>query len=96
MSPLYPFDLAVARVKAARKAIDATGTGVLLTARAECHLTGHPEAMDESVRRIAAYADAGADVLYAPESADNRGYGQTGDSRQGPSRSISSFTVTLV
>lgn len=64
--PLYPFELAVARVKAARKAIDETGSGVLLTARAECHLTGHPEAMDESVRRIAAYADAGADVLYAP------------------------------
>jgi 2-methylisocitrate lyase-like PEP mutase family enzyme len=64
--PLYPFELAVARVKAARKAIDETGSGVLLTARAECFLTGHPEALKESVRRIKAYAAAGADVLYAP------------------------------
>lgn len=64
--PLYPFELAVARVKAARKAIDETGSGVLLTARAECFLTGHPEALKESARRIEAYAAAGADVLYAP------------------------------
>jgi len=64
--PLYPFELAVERVKAARKAIDETGSGVVLTARAECFLTGHPEALKESVRRIEAYAAAGADVLYAP------------------------------
>jgi 2-methylisocitrate lyase-like PEP mutase family enzyme len=63
---LYPFELAVERVRAARKAVDETGTGVLLTARAECFLTGHPDALAESCRRIAAYADAGADVLYAP------------------------------
>lgn len=64
--PLYPFDLAVQRVRAARRAIDETGSGVLLTARAECFLTGHPDPLAESVRRIAAYAEAGADVLYAP------------------------------
>ncbi len=64
--PLYPFELAVERVKAARRAIDETGTGVVLTARAECFLTGHPDALNESVRRIKAYAEAGADVLYAP------------------------------
>ena len=64
--PLYPFELAVERVRAARKAIDETGSGVLLTARAECFLTGHPEAKQESARRIAAYAEAGADVLFAP------------------------------
>lgn len=64
--PLYPFELAVERVKAARKAIDETGSGVVLTARAECFLTGHPEALKESVRRVEAYAAAGADVLYAP------------------------------
>ncbi len=64
--PLYPFDLAVQRIRAARRAIDETGSGVLLTARAECFLTGHPDALAESVRRIAAYAEAGADVLYAP------------------------------
>lgn len=64
--PLYAFDLAVDRIKAARKAIDQTGSGVVLTARAECFLTGHPEPLKESVRRIEAYAAAGADVLYAP------------------------------
>jgi 2-methylisocitrate lyase-like PEP mutase family enzyme len=64
--PLYPFELAVERIKAARKAIDETGSGVVLTARAECFLTGHPEPLTESVRRIEAYAAAGADVLYAP------------------------------
>jgi 2-methylisocitrate lyase-like PEP mutase family enzyme len=63
---LYPFDLAVERVRAARRAVDASGSGVLLTARAECFLTGHPDALAESCRRIAAYAEAGADVLYAP------------------------------
>ncbi|WP_332681266.1 isocitrate lyase/PEP mutase family protein [Bosea sp. (in: a-proteobacteria)] len=64
--PLYPFELAVERIKAARRAVDETGSGVLLTARAECFLTGHPDALNESVRRIRAYAEAGADVLYAP------------------------------
>lgn len=64
--PLYPFELAVERIRAARRAIDETSSGVLLTARAECHLTGHPDALNESVRRIEAYAQAGADVLYAP------------------------------
>jgi 2-methylisocitrate lyase-like PEP mutase family enzyme len=64
--PLYPFELAVERIKAARKAIDETGSGVVLTARAECFLTGHAEPLKESVRRIEAYAAAGADVLYAP------------------------------
>ncbi|MBX9911713.1 MAG: isocitrate lyase/phosphoenolpyruvate mutase family protein [Beijerinckiaceae bacterium] len=64
--PLYDFDLAVARIRAARRAIDETGSGVVLTARAECFLTSHPDALAESVRRISAYAEAGADVLYAP------------------------------
>ena len=64
--PLYPFELAVERIKAARKAIDETGSGVVLTARAECYLTGHAEPLKESVRRIEAYAASGADVLYAP------------------------------
>ncbi|TCR67430.1 isocitrate lyase/phosphoenolpyruvate mutase family protein [Bosea sp. BK604] len=64
--PLYPFELAVERVRAARKAIDETDSGVVLTARAECFLTNHPDALNEAARRIAAYAEAGADVLYAP------------------------------
>ncbi len=64
--PLYDLPEALQRLRAARKAIDASGGGVLLTARAECYLTGHPEPLRESVRRLMAYAEAGADVLYAP------------------------------
>jgi 2-methylisocitrate lyase-like PEP mutase family enzyme len=64
--PLYDLPLAVERIRAARAAIDQTGTGVLLTARAECHLVGHPEPLRESIKRLVAYAEAGADVLYAP------------------------------
>ena len=64
--PLYDLDEAVARLKAARAAIDASGTGVLLTARAECHLVGTPDPLPDSIRRLQAYAAAGADVLYAP------------------------------
>jgi 2-methylisocitrate lyase-like PEP mutase family enzyme len=64
--PLYDLDDAVARIKAARAAIDASGSGVLLTARAECHLVGTPKPLEESIRRLQAYAEAGADVLYAP------------------------------
>ena len=64
--PLYEIPLAVERIRAARASIDATGTGVLLTARAECYLVGHPDPLAESIRRLEAYAEAGADVLYAP------------------------------
>lgn len=64
--PLYELSLAVERIKAARAAIDASGTGVLLTGRAECHLVGHPEPLKESAHRLQAYAEAGADVLFAP------------------------------
>jgi 2-methylisocitrate lyase-like PEP mutase family enzyme len=65
-SPLYNLPLAVDRVKAARTAIDESGSGVLLTARAECYLVGHAEPLKESIRRLQSYAEAGADVLYAP------------------------------
>jgi 2-methylisocitrate lyase-like PEP mutase family enzyme len=65
-APLYDLPLAVERVQAARQAIDRSGGGVLLTARAECYLVGHPDALRESVRRLQAYAQAGADVLFAP------------------------------
>jgi 2-methylisocitrate lyase-like PEP mutase family enzyme len=64
--PLYEVPLAVERLRAARAAIDDTRSGVVLTGRAECFLTGHPDALNECVRRISAYAAAGADVLYAP------------------------------
>jgi 2-methylisocitrate lyase-like PEP mutase family enzyme len=63
--PLYDFDHAVARVRAARAAIDRSRAGVLLTGRAECFLHGRPE-LDEAIRRLVAYAQAGADCLYAP------------------------------
>ena len=65
-APLYDLPIAVERIRAARHAIDQSGGGVLLTARAECYLTGHPDAFRESVRRLQAYAQAGADVLFAP------------------------------
>jgi 2-methylisocitrate lyase-like PEP mutase family enzyme len=65
-APLYDLALAVERIRAARQAIDLAGGGVLLTARAECYLVGHPAALRESVRRLQAYAEAGADVLFAP------------------------------
>ncbi|MGL5138580.1 MAG: isocitrate lyase/PEP mutase family protein, partial [Beijerinckiaceae bacterium] len=64
--PLHDLDIAVERLKIARRAIDATGADVLLTARAEAFLTGHPTPLAESVRRFRAFASAGADVLYAP------------------------------
>lgn len=64
--PLYDLSLAVDRIKAARAAIDSSRSDVLLTARAECFLVGHREPLLESIRRLHAYAAAGADVLYAP------------------------------
>jgi 2-methylisocitrate lyase-like PEP mutase family enzyme len=64
--PLYELPLAIERIMAARAAIDASGTGVLLTARAECYLVGHADPFKEAILRLAAYAEAGADVLYAP------------------------------
>jgi 2-methylisocitrate lyase-like PEP mutase family enzyme len=63
--PLYEFDLAVERVQAARQAIDESGTGVVLTGRSEGFVCGRPD-IDETIRRLRAYADAGADCLYAP------------------------------
>jgi 2-methylisocitrate lyase-like PEP mutase family enzyme len=66
MSPLYDLPIAIERVRAARQAIDQSGKDVLLTARAECYHVGHPGPFSESVRRLQAYAAAGADVLFAP------------------------------
>jgi 2-methylisocitrate lyase-like PEP mutase family enzyme len=63
--PLYDFDLAVERVRAARQAIDESGTGVLLTGRSEGFVAGRPD-LEETIRRLRAYAEAGADCLYAP------------------------------
>jgi 2-methylisocitrate lyase-like PEP mutase family enzyme len=63
--PLLGFDLAVRRVAAARRAIDESGTGVLLTGRSEGFVCGRPD-IDETIRRLRAFAEAGADCLYAP------------------------------
>ena len=64
--PLYDLPLAVERIRAAREAINASGADVLLTARAECFLVSHPDPLNEAIRRLQAYSEAGADVLYAP------------------------------
>ena len=64
--PLYDFHLAVERIKAARAAIDASGIPVVLTARCEAFLVGDPDPMRTSLERLVAFADAGADCLYAP------------------------------
>lgn len=64
--PLYELPEAVRRIEAARAAIDASGTGVLLTGRAESYLVGAPRPLEDVLRRLTAYAAAGADVLFAP------------------------------
>ena len=64
--PLYGLAEAVERMRAARRAFDAHGKGALLVGRAECFLTGHAEPLKEAISRLKAYANAGADVLYAP------------------------------
>jgi methylisocitrate lyase len=64
-APLFDRGLAVERVRAAREALDASGSGVLLTARSEGFFVGRPD-LDETVARLAAYAEAGAECLYAP------------------------------
>jgi methylisocitrate lyase len=63
--PLFAFDLAVDRIRAARRAIDASGTSVLLTGRSEGFIAGRPD-LAETIRRLVAYAEAGAECLYAP------------------------------
>jgi 2-methylisocitrate lyase-like PEP mutase family enzyme len=63
--PLFDFELAVQRVRAARAAIEATGTGVVLTGRSEGFIAGRPD-LGETIRRLQAYGEAGADCLFAP------------------------------
>lgn len=64
-APLFEFGLAVERIRAARAAIDDSGTGIVLTARSEGFVWDRPD-IDETIRRLSAYAEAGADCLYAP------------------------------
>ena len=63
--PLFDLDEAVRRMRAARAAIDAAGGDTLLIGRAECFLVGVAD-LDETIRRLKAYSEAGADCLYAP------------------------------
>ncbi|HWP24882.1 MAG TPA: isocitrate lyase/phosphoenolpyruvate mutase family protein [Xanthobacteraceae bacterium] len=64
-NPLYDFELAVKRVRAAREAIDRAGGEVVLTARSEGFIRGRPD-MEETLRRVRAFKDAGADCIYTP------------------------------
>jgi 2-methylisocitrate lyase-like PEP mutase family enzyme len=64
-TPLFELADAVSRIRAARRAIDAAGGDTLLVARAECFLVGQPD-LEETIARLRAYANAGADCLYAP------------------------------
>jgi 2-methylisocitrate lyase-like PEP mutase family enzyme len=64
--PLYEKELAVERIRAARSAIDSSKTGVLLTGRCEAWLVGHTDPLRTVLDRLIAYAEAGADCLYAP------------------------------
>lgn len=63
--PLLDFDLSVRRMEAARRAIDQSGTDVVLTGRSEGFVYGRPD-IEETIRRLQAFAEAGADCLYAP------------------------------
>jgi 2-methylisocitrate lyase-like PEP mutase family enzyme len=65
-APLYDSALAIDRVQAARAAIDASGIPVVLTARCEAWLVGDPDPLRTSLERLVAFANAGADCLYAP------------------------------
>jgi 2-methylisocitrate lyase-like PEP mutase family enzyme len=63
--PLFDFQLSVERIRAARRAIDQSGTGILLVGRSEGFIVGRPD-LDETIRRLTGYAEAGADCLFAP------------------------------
>lgn len=65
-APLYEKNLAVERIRAARSAIDASGTRVVLTGRCEAWLVGDADPLRTALERLVAYAEAGADCLYAP------------------------------
>jgi 2-methylisocitrate lyase-like PEP mutase family enzyme len=64
-APLFDLDTAVERMRTARQAIDKAGADTMLIGRAECFLVGQPD-IDVTIARLKAYANAGADCLYAP------------------------------
>jgi 2-methylisocitrate lyase-like PEP mutase family enzyme len=65
-APLYEKGAAVERIRAARSAIDSSGVPVVLTGRCEAWLVGQPDPLRFALDRLVAYAEAGADCLYAP------------------------------
>src|SRR5437667_7422448 len=65
-APLYEKNLAIERIRAARAAIDSSETGVVLTGRCEAWLVRDPDPLHTALDRLTAYAEAGADCLYAP------------------------------
>jgi 2-methylisocitrate lyase-like PEP mutase family enzyme len=69
-NPLYERELAIEKIKAARKAIDLGESKPVLTARCEAYLVGVPDAFKITLDRLVAYADAGADCLFAPMVSD--------------------------
>src|SRR6185369_1854879 len=69
-SPLYEKKLAIERIRAARSAIDASKTSVVLTGRCEAWLVGDPDPLQTTLDRLTRYAEAGADCLYAPGVTD--------------------------
>ena len=71
-TPLYDIQLAVERIKAARRAIDDSGVPVILVGRCEAWLTQDPNAFKVAIERLTAYSEAGADCLYAPGVTDPR------------------------
>ncbi len=74
-APLFEFQLALERIRAARAALDASGSGVLLTARCEAFLVGVEQPFKVAMERLEAFAAAGADCLYAPRVMDAREIG---------------------
>jgi 2-methylisocitrate lyase-like PEP mutase family enzyme len=69
-APLYERSLAIERIRAARAAIDATKSAVVLTARCEAWLVGDQDPFHTAIDRLVAYAEAGADCLFAPGVCD--------------------------
>ncbi len=65
-NPLYDIELAVERIRSAKESVAALGYPFTLTARAECFLTGHPDPLKESIKRVNRYREAGADCLFVP------------------------------
>jgi len=74
--PLYEKKLAIERIRGARSAIDDSKTGVVLTGRCEAWLVGDCDPLRNALERLAAYAQAGADCLYAPGVSDPDEIGQ--------------------